>query len=71
LELVAHRSANDRMINVWKEGSIPIDHAIRRFYAVTISEKEKIYKQTDYILTNKLGFNLIQREENRLGISRL
>ena len=29
LELVAHKSAQDRSINVWKEGPIPIEQAIR------------------------------------------
>ena len=29
LELVAHNSSENRTANVWKEGSIPIEHAIR------------------------------------------
>src|ERR671924_2082056 len=38
LELVASRSAKDRTLHVWKEGPIPIEHAIRGFYSVTLSE---------------------------------
>jgi hypothetical protein len=37
LELVAHKSADDRI--VWKEGPIPIHNAIRGFYSVTLSEE--------------------------------
>src|ERR671925_1127753 len=33
LELVSHRSADDRTLNIWKEGPIPVDHAIRGFYS--------------------------------------
>ena len=29
LELVAHKSADERNANVWKEGPIPVEHAIR------------------------------------------
>jgi len=39
LELVAHKSAEERSVNVWKEGPIPIEHAIRGFYSVTLSEQ--------------------------------
>jgi glyoxalase family protein len=38
LELVAHKSAEDTTVHVWKEGPIPIEHAIRGFYSVTLSE---------------------------------
>ena len=38
LELVANRSAaEERTLHVWKEGPIPIEHAIRGFYSVTLS----------------------------------
>jgi glyoxalase family protein len=37
LELIAHKSAQDRNENVWKEGPVPIEHACRGFYSVTIS----------------------------------
>src|SRR5919198_4680852 len=39
LELVAHNSAENRTANIWKEGPIPIEHAIRGFYSVTLSEE--------------------------------
>jgi glyoxalase family protein len=38
LELVAHESAKDRNENLWKGGSIPVKHAVRGFYSVTLSE---------------------------------
>ena len=39
LELVAHTSAEDRIVNVWKKGPIPVDDAIRGFYSVTLAEE--------------------------------
>jgi glyoxalase family protein len=54
LELVAHKSAEERTANVWKEGPIPIEHAIRGFYSVTLSEEG--YERTASVLTDELGF---------------
>ena len=54
LELVAHTSAKDRNVNVWKEGPIPVDDAIRGFYSVTLSEEG--YERTASVLTDELGF---------------
>src|SRR6187200_1094039 len=54
LELVAHISAEDRNVNVWKEGPIPVDDAIRGFYSVTLSEEG--YERTASVLTDELGF---------------
>jgi glyoxalase family protein len=54
LELVAHRSAEERTDNIWKEGSIPIEHAVRGFYSVTLSEEG--YERTASVLTDELGF---------------
>ena len=54
LELVAHTSAEDRKVNVWKEGPIPVDDAIRGFYSVTLSEEG--YELTASVLTDELGF---------------
>ena len=54
LELVAHTSAEDRNVNVWKEGPIPVDDAIRGFYSLTLSEEG--YERTASILTDELGF---------------
>jgi glyoxalase family protein len=39
LEIVAHRSADDRSSNTWKEDPIPTEHAVRGFYSVTLSEE--------------------------------
>ena len=54
VELVAHESAKDRGVNVWKGGPIPVEHAIRGFYSVTLSEEG--YERTSSILTDELGF---------------
>ncbi|HKG31958.1 MAG TPA: ring-cleaving dioxygenase [Nitrososphaeraceae archaeon] len=54
LELVAHKSAEGRSANLWKEGPIPIEHAIRGFYSVTLSEEG--YERTASVLTDELGF---------------
>ncbi len=60
LELVAHESAKDRKANVWKGGPIPVEHAIRGFYSVTLSEEG--YERTSSVLTNELGY-IPQRHE--------
>ena len=54
LELVAHKSAEGRSANIWKEGPIRIEHAIRGFYSVTLSEEG--YERTASVLTDELGF---------------
>jgi glyoxalase family protein len=54
LELVAHKSAENKSDRVWKEGPIPIEHAIRGFYSVTLSEEG--YERTASVLTDELGF---------------
>lgn len=63
LELVAHKSAENRTANIWKEGPIPIEHAIRGFYSVTLSEVG--YEHTASVLTNELGFKLISQDGSR------
>ncbi len=64
LELVANRSAaEERTHHVWKEGPIPIEHAIRGFYSVTLSEVG--YEHTAHVLTNELGFNFIGQDGSR------
>ena len=60
LELVAHKSAEERSVNVWKEGPIPIEHAIRGFYSVTLSEQG--YEDTASVLANDLGFILTRQD---------
>lgn len=54
LELIAHKSAKDRIDNIWKEGPVPAEHAIRGFYSVTLSEEG--YERTASVLTDELGF---------------
>src|SRR2546426_1094366 len=63
LELVAHESAIDRTVNVWKEGPIPIEYAIRGFYSVTLSEEG--YERTTSVLTDELGFIPTRQEGSR------
>lgn len=63
LELVAHKSADGRTLNVWKEGPIPADHAIRGFYSVTLSEEG--YERTASVLTDELGFRIIGQDGSR------
>ncbi len=36
LELVANKEAENRKINAWKNGPIPVDYAIRGFYSVAL-----------------------------------
>jgi glyoxalase family protein len=54
LELVAHKSAEDRNVNVWKDGPISAEDAIRGFYSVTLSEEG--YERTASVLADELGF---------------
>jgi glyoxalase family protein len=63
LELVAHESAIDRTVNVWKEGPVPIEYAIRGFYSVTLSEEG--YERTSSVLTDELGFIATRHEGSR------
>ena len=63
LELVAHESAIDRTVNVWKEGPVPIEYAIRGFYSVTLSEEG--YERTSSVLTDELGFIPTRHEGSR------
>ena len=63
LELVAHKSAEDRDVNVWKEGPIPTKDAIRGFYSVTLSEEG--YERTASVLTDELGFVPTRQDGSR------
>lgn len=63
LELVAHTSAEDRTANIWKEGPVPIEHAVRGFHSVTLSEEG--YERTASVLTNELGFNHTRQDGER------
>lgn len=63
LELVAHASAEDRKVNIWKDGGIPVEDAIRGFYSVTLSEEG--YERTASVLTDELGFISTHHEGSR------
>lgn len=63
LELVAHKSAEDRTSNIWKGGPVPIEQAIRGFYSVTLSEEG--YERTASVLTEQLGFHPTRQEGSR------
>lgn len=63
LEIVAHRSADYRSSNIWKEGPIPKEHAVRGFYSVTLSEEG--YERTASVLTNELGFVPTRQDGSR------
>lgn len=63
LELVAHESANQRELNIWKGGNIPEKYAVRGFYGVTLSEEG--YERTSSVLTDELGFVPTRQEGSR------
>ena len=63
LELIAHKSAEDRAVNIWKEGPIPIEHAIRGFYSVTLSEEG--YERTASVLIDELGYMPTRQDGSR------
>jgi len=63
LELVAHGSAHDRSVNVWREGPIPTEQAIRGFHSVTLSEEG--YERTASVLTDELGFTPTIQDSSR------
>jgi glyoxalase family protein len=63
LELVAHKSAEDRTVNVWKEGPVPAKQAIRGFHSVTLSEEG--YERTASVLTDELGFMPTHQDGSR------
>ena len=63
LELVAHKSAEERKDYIWKQGPIPKDCATRGFYSATLSLEG--YEQTAALLTENTGFSKIKNEGNR------
>jgi len=60
LELVAHDYLDNR--KGWKHGPVPLEHAIRGFYHVTLTEEG--YQQTASMLT-RLGFRLTAEHDNQ------
>jgi glyoxalase family protein len=64
LEFVSNTSAAEQAtLGAWKEGPIPIEHAIRGFYSVTLCEEG--YERTASVLTDDLGFQLTGQDGNR------
>jgi len=61
---VASKEAENRKINAWKGGFIPIDYAIRGLHSVTLSLEG--YEKTVSLLTHKLGFSKVVNEGNRV-----
>ncbi len=65
LELVSSKDANpDR---AWEGGSVPIEFAIRGFHHVTLSEEG--YDRTAALLTETLGFRLVESRGNQFRYS--
>lgn len=65
LELVSTPHADpDR---AWQHGPVPSEHAIRGFHHVTLSEEG--YQRTAELLTDTMGFRLIENKENRFRYS--
>jgi catechol 2,3-dioxygenase-like lactoylglutathione lyase family enzyme len=61
LELVAHEGAEKR--SGWIHGPVPREHAIRGFFGVTLCEEG--YERTASLLTQVMGFHLVEEEGNR------
>ena len=61
LELV--ESASSRAERTWKNGGVPIEHAVRGFHSVTLSEEG--YEHTARLLTNTMQFKQGASEGNR------
>jgi len=61
LELVAHPGADPRP--PWEDGPVPPEHAIRGLHSVTLTEAG--YEHTVELLTETLGFRLVDEWTNR------
>jgi glyoxalase family protein len=48
---------------VWKDGTVPAEHAIRGFFSATLSERDS--SRTASLLTDHMGFRLVGEEGNR------
>lgn len=62
VELVAHPGADPRP--PWENGPIPVDHAVRGLHSVTLTEGDS--DPTAEMLTDRLGFRLIEEAPDRL-----
>jgi glyoxalase family protein len=63
LEFVSNTSAEQAILGAWKDGPIPIEHAIKGLYSVTLCEEG--YERTASVLTDDLGFQLTGQDGNR------
>lgn len=61
LELVAHQ--DNRSQNVWTQGPVPEEYAIRGFSSITLAETHQ--EHTGKMLTEVLGFRLLEQEDKR------
>ena len=61
LELVGH--ASDERWVPWKDGPVPVDHAIRGFHSVTLTVSEAA--GTAELLTETMGFRQVDRAGSR------
>jgi catechol 2,3-dioxygenase-like lactoylglutathione lyase family enzyme len=63
LEIVSSLDSAEPKGQPWLDGPIPVEHAIRGFRGVTISEEG--YENTATLLTEVMGFKAIGSERNR------
>jgi glyoxalase family protein len=61
LELIA--SPNAKEGNLWEEGPVPPEYALRGFYGVTLTEGDR--ERTASLLTETMGFRQVEEIENR------
>jgi glyoxalase family protein len=61
LELVSHADVETNAH--WKGGPVPLPYAVRGFHCVTLWEKN--HSDTAKLLTDTLGFRLVQQDEQR------
>lgn len=61
LELIGSAMLDERP--AWSGGPVPQEHAIRGFHSATLSEEG--YERTAQLLTETMGFRLLQEEGNR------
>jgi len=60
LELV---ESKDDARNGWKNGPVPIEHAVRGFHSITLNEEN--LERTESVLVDVLGFRLKDKEDDR------
>ncbi|MDP9174969.1 MAG: ring-cleaving dioxygenase [Planctomycetota bacterium] len=63
LEIIGSTIVADPKGTAWAAGPVPVQHAIRGFHSVTISEEG--YENTAKLLTDVMGFKSVGSEQNR------